>query len=309
MPRNTQTASFAYRSRLLVFTGMCFISLAIWGTALLSSFTLALRDEQYTHLLLILPLSITLIWLDWKPPHSEARNSAWPGALLLLAAGLARIAAWLQISRLPEDQRLFIAMTGLVIWWIGAFLICFGVPALRRVLFPLCFLFWIVPLPEVMLNPIIRLLQQGSVESGRLLFAMFGVPVAQFGRQLTIPGLTIEVARECSSIRSSLMLLVTTMVVAQMTLRSRWRKSAIIASAVPLSIAKNGLRIFVLGILTTRVDHSFISGRLHHEGGILYFAIALAVIILLIWIARRSEVQSEVLTTEPELVESASALH
>lgn len=62
-----------------------------------------------------------------------------------------------------------------------------------------------------------------------------------------------------------------------------------IALAIPLSVAKNGLRIFVLAMLATRVDRSFLTGRLHHQGGIIYFLIALAVIFLLIWLARRSE--------------------
>jgi exosortase len=222
---------------------------------------------------------------------------------------LARIVVSLKIFPLPADQQLSIAMAGLVLWWMGAFLVSFGASNFYRTLFPLCFLFWLVPLPEILLNPIVRLLQQGSVESGRLLFAITEVPVAQYGTQLTIPGLVIEVARECSSIRSSLMLLVTTMVVAHVSLQSRWRKAVIIAAAVPLSVVKNGLRIFVLGILTTRVDQSYISGRLHHEGGIIYFAIALAVIILLIWVARRSETHSDTVSPEQELAQSASSAH
>jgi exosortase len=113
--------------------------------------------------------------------------------------------------------------------------------------------------------------------------------VAEDGTQLTIPGLTIEVARECSSIRSSLMLVVTSMVLAQMLLRSAWQKTLVIAFAIPLSVAKNGLRIFVLAMLATRVDRSYLTGRLHHQGGIIYFLIALAVIFLLIWVARRGE--------------------
>jgi exosortase/archaeosortase family protein len=73
-------------------------------------------------------------------------------------------------------------------------------------------------------------------------------------------------------------------------------KALVIAVAIPMSVAKNGLRIFVLAMLTTRVDRSFIDGRLHHQGGIIYFLIALAAIILLIWAFRRGEQQSYALT-------------
>jgi exosortase/archaeosortase family protein len=85
------------------------------------------------------------------------------------------------------------------------------------------------------------------------------------------------------------MLVVTTMVLAHLLLRSFWRKALVIAVAIPLSVAKNGLRIFVLGMLGTRVDPSFLTGRLHRQGGIIYFLIALSAIFLLLWILRHGE--------------------
>jgi len=91
--------------------------------------------------------------------------------------------------------------------------------------FPLCFLLWLVPLPEFALNHIVSFLQKGSAYAANLLFAIAHVPVTQDGLRLTIPGLTLEVAEECSSIRSSLMLLVTTIVLAHLLLRSAWDKA------------------------------------------------------------------------------------
>ncbi len=190
---------------------------------------------------------------------------------------------------LSPDERLSASMLALVAWWIAAFILCFGLHASRRALFPLCFLFWMVPFPEFVLNPVVNLLQQGSAAAAHLLFAVAGVPVEQHGVLVHIPGLTVEVARECSSIRSSSMLIVTTMVLAQLLLRSPWRKALIILLSIPLSVAKNGLRIFTIAMLTTRVDPSFLTGRLHREGGIIFFLIALAVTFLLLWILRRGE--------------------
>jgi exosortase len=278
-------------SPLSRFSVLGAISLLIWWSPLISSFALALRDEQYTHILLILPVSISLIYLEWKSSESSGESHSGIGLILLVAAIVATVIARLHLSSLPRDEQLSVNMLALVVWWIGAFIVSFGTRAFQRALFPLCFLFWSVPLPEVILHPIVRLLQEGSVASARLLFALFGVPSTQDGTLITIPGLTVEVAPECSSIRSSLMLVVTTMVLAQMLLRSAWQKALVIAVAIPLSVVKNGLRIFVLAMLTTRVDRSFITGRLHHQGGIIYFLIALATVILLVWIARRGDAQ------------------
>jgi exosortase len=279
------------RSPLLLFGVLCALSIGIWFRPLISSFALAYRDSEYTHILLIIPVSVTLIFLDWKPPHELSKLSLIPGAILMSLAGAVIVAVRLGVVVLHPDERLSLNMAALVLWWIGAFIFCFGFPAFKRAVFPLCFLFWLVPIPQVILDPIVRLLQEGSAASADLIFAIAGVPVAREGTIITIPGLVIEVARECSSIRSSLMLVVTTMVLAQMLLRSPWRKALVIAVAIPLSVVKNGLRIFVLGMLATRVDPSYLTGRLHHEGGIIYFLIALAAIFLCLWIARRGDEQ------------------
>jgi exosortase len=273
----------------LIFSILAAISLTIWWKALISTFALALRDDQYTHILLILPVSMALVFVDWKSSEPLTGMSRSIGSGLLVAAALVIVLTRFGAVPLQTDEQLSLNILALVVWWMGAFIFSFGTHAFRRAVFPLCFLLWIVPIPQVLLDPLVRLLQEGSVVSARLLFAAVGIPVAQDGTQLTIPGLTIEVARECSSIRSSLMLVVTTMVLAQMLLRSAWRKAVVIAVAIPLSVAKNGLRIFVLAMLATRVDRTFLTGRLHHQGGIIYFLIALAVIFLLIWVARSSE--------------------
>jgi exosortase/archaeosortase family protein len=63
----------------------------------------------------------------------------------------------------------------------------------------------------------------------------------------------------------------------------------VIGLAVPLSIAKNGLRIFTIAMLGTRVDRGYLTGRFHHQGGIVFFAIALVVVFALLWILRRGE--------------------
>jgi exosortase len=274
---------------LPVFSILGAISLAIWWSPLRSAFSLALHDDQYTHLLLILPVSAALILLDWKSPEPPSRLSAGASSVLLvIAAVVTAVVRWEPVA-LSSDEQLSVNMLALVVWWIAAFVLCFGARAFRRALFPLCFLFWMVPFPYFVLNPIVILLQKGSAAAAHFLFAAAGVPVEQEGLLVHIPGLTVEVARECSSIRSSSMLLVTTMVLAQLLLRSPWRKALVITVAIPLSVVKNGLRIFVIAMLATRVDPSFLTGRLHREGGVIFFLIALGVVFLLLWLLRRGE--------------------
>ena len=54
----------------LIFSLLALISVAVWWDALASSFALALRDDQYTHILLILPVSVALMfWIGNRRPH------------------------------------------------------------------------------------------------------------------------------------------------------------------------------------------------------------------------------------------------
>ncbi len=273
------------------------ISLAIWGRPLVSTLALASRDDRYTHILLILPVSAALLFLDRQDlkslasqfPDASCRDAVGMSSSFLLIAVL--VAAWVRWKSgiLSSDVELALNLFALVVWSLAAFALCFGARAFRRSIFPLCFLLWLVPLPDFILEKIVSLLQQGSVLAAHFLFWATGVPAAQDGMFVNIPGLTLEVAPECSSIRSSLMLVVTTLVLAQLLLRSPWRKALVVAVAIPLSVVKNGLRIYTIAMLGTRVDPGFLTGRLHRQGGVIFFAIALAAIFLLLWFLRRSE--------------------
>jgi exosortase len=272
--------------RGLSFAVLCAVSLIAWMRPLLATFVLAAGDGKYTHILLIIPVAIALTVQLWR--ERAYKPQFWAGgAALLLASIFIATVGW--VSGGSSDIRLAIEMAGLVVWWIGSFLLCFGRPALDSFRFPLFFLFAAVPIPAFLLDRIVAGLQQGSVLASQWLFLLFRVPVARDGTMLAIPGLDIDVTAECSSIRSSLMLLVTTMVLAHLLLNKAWRKVLVVAVAVPLSIAKNGLRIFTIGMLGSRVDPEYLTGRLHRQGGIVFFLIALAMTFLLLWFLRRGE--------------------
>jgi exosortase len=269
---------------------LCAVTLLLGWRPLIDTLVLALHDDEFTYILLILPVSVALIYLEWRPLlRTKLALSVGAGCAFLATAALIACASFVWSATLPSDVQLTIKMVALVLSWIGAFVLCFGSRASRQVLFPLCFLFWMVPIPLLVLNEIIALLQQGSAWAAYVLFALFDIPVTQDGVVLTIPSLTLQVAQECSSIRSSSMLLVTTMVLAQLLLRAPWRKALVIGLAVPLSVAKNGLRVFTIAMLAVHVNRGYLTGRFHHQGGIVFFAIALIVIFGVLWILRRGE--------------------
>jgi exosortase len=297
------------RTQLPAFAFLCSVSILFWWHSLVTTLGLALTNGAYTHIILILPLSAALIYTDWKYVDSNRtdspalRSDALPsprlGAILLALALLIGAYARWGMGATPDDVRLSLEMFALVIWWIASVLLSFGMKTLDSLLFPLCFLFLMVPIPVFALDRIVEFLQYQSAVAARIMFRMVGTTATQDGIMLSIPGLDIEVARECSSIRSSLMLIVTTMVLAHLFLRSWWRKILLIAAAIPLSVAKNGLRIVTIGELGTRVDPGFLDGNLHHHGGIIFFGIAVVAVVVLLWILRRTEFRMQLKHSVP----------
>jgi exosortase/archaeosortase family protein len=101
----------------------------------------------------------------------------------------------------------------------------------------------------------------------------------------------IEVAKECSGIRSSLALLILATLVAHFLLVRGWAKVVFVAVGILIMVVKNGIRIATLTMLAQYVDPGFLFGRLHHEGGIVFFLIGLGLLVPVYWVLRRLEKQ------------------
>jgi len=120
-------------------------------------------------------------------------------------------------------------------------------------------------------------------------FHLLGIPIYRTGFLFALPGVTIEIATECSGIRSSLALLIVGLLAGHLFLRTAWTKVALIMLSLPLLIVKNGIRIVTLTLLSIHVDPSYLTGHLHHRGGILFFLVALGLLMLILRLLRHLE--------------------
>ena len=66
------------------------------------------------------------------------------------------------------------------------------------------------------------------------------MPYYREGFVFSLPNVAIEVADECSGIRSSIALVLTALLAGHMSLVTGWKKVVLVAVALPLTILKNG---------------------------------------------------------------------
>jgi exosortase len=264
--------------RNLCFTLLVLSSLVAFSASLKTLAAAAIEEPEYSHLLLILPVSVSLIYRERRTILANANSSFALGASLVVASLIVTWAGRAYSTSLSRNDHLSLTMLSLVVFWVAAFVLCYGLRSFRAGRFPMLFLFLLIPIPDFLLGKLVLLLQQGSVEAARLLFSLAGVPFAQKGLVLVLPGVEIEVAKECSGIRSGLILLIAGLVLGRLFLHSFWGKVALSLSVFPITVAKNGLRIFTLSILGTYVDPAFLRGSLHRYGGTPFFLLALLVL-------------------------------
>lgn len=280
---------FCLHPRLLYFGILIALSLAVFYQALIVLKQMAGSSPEYSFIPIILPVSLILIYLERAEIFSIVNIEPFVGAAIVVTAGLATLGFHTLVGSFTANERASISVFLLVSFWIAAFCFCFGSKAGWRALFPLLFLYFLVPLPEVVMSKIISALQYGSAEAAALLFNVAGVANVRDGESFLLANQRIEIARECSGIRSAIALLIAGLVFSHLLLRSRWSKILFVAAIPVLAIFKNGVRIFTLAVLGVYVDPAILGGALHRSGGILFFALTFGLSIGLLLLLQRLE--------------------
>lgn len=252
----------------------------------------ALANDNASHAVLIPFLCIWILFLERKRIFA-AIGSDLPLSILFFVPGcIAGAAFYLLAPKVSEVNQLSLCILALIFLWIAGFAFFFGRAALREARFPLTFLLFAIPIPDFLLDKAIYFLQKGTTEIAAVLFDWSGVPVLREGFVFHLARVNIEVARECSGIRSSLALIILAILVAHFYLRSLWRQAALVVAGLFVMILKNAIRIVTLTLLASYVDPGFLYGNLHREGGVVFFLIGLAIMAPILWLLERGERKS-----------------
>jgi exosortase len=251
--------------------------------------TVALENEKYTHVLFVPLIAGGLIFAERRRVFRDARFSPRIGLILLALAA----SAWLWALAFPLPLSPFGLLqarcAAFVVLSAAAFHLFYGSKAVRAALFPLVFLIAFVPAPQSWMEWASIWSQHASAEVTHVLFKLTGAPFFREGMRFSLPGLTIEVAEECSGIRSGIGLLIASLVSGHLLLLSAGARMALALAAIPITIFKNAVRIVVLSILGTYVSRDFITGDLHHRGGPVFAILSFALLALVLYCLIRFE--------------------
>ena len=279
-----------YRLRKLSFLFFSILTIVIFYSPLRLLMVTSLQyDEMYSHIILIPVVSGYFMFIERGTIFSKTRYAFAPGIILIIAALVLYLSGMTYENNLDQNDYLSLMTFSSIIFWTGGFVLFYGVQALRNASFPFLFLIFMIPLPGLLAHGIISLLQRASTEVSYVFFKITGVPVLREGFVFHLPGISVEVAEQCSGIRSSLSLFITSIIAGKLFLSTGWRRAILALAVFPITIMKNGVRIVSLSLLGAYVDERILSSTLHRRGGIPFFIFALLLLFPVLWSLRRSE--------------------
>jgi exosortase C (VPDSG-CTERM-specific) len=262
-----------------------------FGRPLFDLLRLALSDGLYSYIPLIPMVSFYLIWSRRETlPRLSGPSSKL--AVPFLAGGLLAIAAYWFVIRsvsLANEDYLALTIFAFLLFLTGISYLFLGRQLLRAIAFPIGLLVFIIPFPEGVRHGLETFLQYGSAAVANGMFKLSGLPVYQDGFMLRLPGFNMQVAPECSGIRSSLVLFIMSLLTGYLFLRKPWHRIVLALAVIPLALLRNGFRIFVIGQLCVQIGPEMINSYLHRHGGPLFFILALIPLFLLLFLFKKSE--------------------
>jgi exosortase len=277
------------KRRWLLFGAWIVISSILFAQPLNALVRMSISNDDVSYLVLVPFISAWVLFVERRQIFLNLSYNTALGGSLLLSAVCTGLVTRLAYSTSSIGPRLSGYVLSLVLLWVAGFSFMFGKGASRTACFPLLFLFLMVPLPRSLLDHVIYALQVGSAWITGVLFDLLGVPSLREGFVFHLARVNIEIAKECSGIRSSMALLILALLVAHFRLKSFWNKTLFVACGLFMMMLKNGIRIATLTLLAIYIDPSFLIGRLHHQGGIVFFALALLLLLPILLLLQRRE--------------------
>jgi exosortase len=229
---------------------------------------------DYSHGFLVAPLALYFAW-ERRPQLRRARiEPSWWGLVPLLLSTFTLVVGRLGVELMNMRVSFVFMVIGLVI-------LLLGLQVFKVLAFPLLFLFLMVPLPQSLVNVVAFPLQLVAADWAVQMLYWLRIPALREGNIIHLPQTTLFVAEACSGLRSLMALITLGVVFAYFFRRSWGERIIIVASAIPIAIFVNTLRVALTGILTYRFGEKAAEGAIHEFQGLITFGAAFVLLLVL----------------------------
>lgn len=240
-----------------------------------------IHDENYQHGFLVIPIAAWVVWAKREKLACITRSSS-PGGLWMMGTALALhlLEQALDLNGpSPLSVPLFIG---------GAVLYLFGKEFLKELSFPIAYLFFMVPIPGGLQEPVTFPLRLLATNLAKVVVGLFGVKVNGAGMDINFtqlrPGgeyIKLTVADACSGLHSVMAIKALHAITAYLTrLKVGW-KWVLFMCAIPVALTANLTRIVGIVLIGAYGSRELALGLFHDYSTYILFAIAFSILISL----------------------------
>ncbi len=276
--------------------GRFWIALAILTTIFIkplwSLLQLSLNSELHSHLPLIPFVSAYLIWIgkSRNPLPSAPHSRMWIFPAVLGISILGTVWYFDASSKWDLENYLATTIFAYLMLIAAIALKLFGIRTLRANTFPILFLVCLVPLPIFIVDLLEWFFQHTSAEVAFWIISLIDIPaLRESWLVFRLPNITLQVATECSGIRSSLVLFIVSLVASYMFIRNQWKRLILIVLFIPRAILRNAVRVATIATLCVKMGPEMIDSWIHHQGGPFFFALSLGPFFAVLYFLWRTE--------------------
>ena len=220
-----------------------------------------------------MPLFSAALLFWWRQPIAApvAISARLAGLLLLAAAfGLRLFAASYRIVTI--DMYTFVPAI------CGVFILLGGWSVFRWAWAPLMFLIFMYPLPDEATRYLLGPLQTTATMVSTFALQTLGLEAYREGNQIVIGEMHLGVVDACSGLRMLTIFCALSVGLVMVGRRSWWENAIILASAIPIALAVNSIRITVTGVLYQVADTEFAERVFHDWAGLVMMPMAMAML-------------------------------
>ncbi|MBT7171465.1 MAG: exosortase, partial [Phycisphaerales bacterium] len=229
-------------------------------------------EGYYTHGPLVVLISALIAVMLLRFTKIRTQPSPKFGAVVLIGSVMVHwLAALAQVN--------FLSAMTIPSTLAGGVLILWGRDALKRLAFPLLFLFFMVPMPEVLIAGLNFELKMFTVDGSVKLFTFLGGIAERLDNEVVLLGdKTLVVANVCNGLRSLISLLAFGVLYAYVCkVRGLWRWVLLFAS-LPVALVCNAIRIMSLILVADVVSVEVASGWYHDLSGVMLYPLAILIL-------------------------------
>jgi exosortase len=248
---------------------------ALFGVFILAYFPV-LKDlvsawsgsDEYSHGFFILPISAYIVWSKRELLSKIPVESSRWGLALIIFSLCTYIAAKFGGVITLASFTIILTLAGIIIYF-------FSLRMFKELLFPLCFLLFMIPVPAQIYSAATIPLQLFVSKISVWIAFLFGVPIFREGNVIYLPERTLQVVQACSGLRSIVSLLMLSSIFGYLTLKSNLLRTILLFMGIPIAIVVNIFRVLLMVLAFYYFNYDLTIGTIHMVFGIVIFFLAI----------------------------------